>query len=132
VASGKKTAEASAERFVIRSKSALLAAIGEIDDLLSRSRRSQAESRRLEELSDAVRAYEQKNLPVAERSIAQRLRYLLEIHGVGVAEIAETAGISQASLTGVLRGTAKFNQEEAERLGKHFGLEPATFLDASD
>jgi antitoxin component HigA of HigAB toxin-antitoxin module len=117
---------------VIRSKSALRAAIAEIDELLGRPRRSRAESRRLEVLSDAVRAYEQEHLPVAERSVAERLRSLFEIHGVGVAALAETTGIPQASLAGVLGGTAKFTQEEAERLGQHFGLEPAAFLDAGD
>ena len=128
MASGKKTADAGPEPVLIRSKTALALAITEIDELLGRARRSKAESERLDQLSDAVRAYERKHMPVRPRSASERLRNLIELHETTTQQLAAATGVKWSILEDVLKGSGTFGGEDAQLLAEHFTLDAAAFL----
>src|SRR5438552_18248951 len=108
----------------------LRSAIAEIDVLLGRQSRSKAESERLDQLSEAVRAYEQRRFPVPPLSPAERLRHLLDIHGMDTQQLAAATGVKRSVLEEVLKGTGKFKEADARRLADHYSLELTAFLNA--
>ncbi len=126
MATGKKTAEF--EPKAIPSRAALLATIAEIEFLLSRPRRTKSESSRLDRLSEAVREYERRKLPVAPRSPSERLHYLLEIHETNVEELSGSTGVNESKLQGVLSGNQKLSEADSARLADHFALDADAFL----
>ena len=111
----------------IRTKSALAKAIAEFDSLLGCIRRTKVESNRLDVLSEAVREYERKNLPVTERTPAERLRFLLDVHDLDTLRLAALTGIHAAFLDGVLSQSVDLSEEDANRLADHFALDRAAF-----
>jgi antitoxin component HigA of HigAB toxin-antitoxin module len=126
VASGRTIADAAHERVTIRSNAALREAMAEIDSLLGRRNRTKTESTRLGVLSDAVRDYERAKMPVARRSPAERLRTLLELHGMESKRLAVEADIRPEAIDAILAG-GEPSEPDATALARFFALDATAF-----
>jgi antitoxin component HigA of HigAB toxin-antitoxin module len=98
VANGKRTA--SERPILVDSDEALDRAVRKIDALLDRGDGlSSEEALELDRLSNAVRRYEQKHLPVAAQAPGELLRFLLDANELSVEELAVATGVAASTLT---------------------------------
>jgi antitoxin component HigA of HigAB toxin-antitoxin module len=73
-----------------------------------------------------VESYEKAKFPVASATPEEILAFLMEQHSLSQYDLAEDLG-GQPVVSDVLRGKRKLTREHIERLGKRFGVSPATF-----
>jgi len=99
-----------------------------MDALLDKgnSRRA-AEERRLEQLGDSVRRYEESRHPIDSPSKADLFRFLLGAREVTHAKLAKETHIPGSALREILRGDREADAREARALGNYFCLQPSFF-----
>ncbi len=113
---------------IILGKKEYKAALKEINTLLDKSERTAEEGERLAKLRAAVVAFEQKKYPAKYVKPARLLKYLLEVNDLKIKKLAEQAGVNKKRLKTVLKNDGIFTQEEAEKIGRRFCLNPEAFL----
>ena len=73
-----------------------------------------------------VENYEKKKFPVASATPEELLAFLMDQNNLSQYDLAEDLG-GQPVVSDILRGKRKLTREHIERLGKRFGVSPATF-----
>lgn len=73
-----------------------------------------------------VENYEKAEFPIASATPEQMLAFLMDQNNLSQYDLADELG-GQPVVSDVLRGKRKLTREHIERLGKRFGISPATF-----
>ncbi len=84
----------------------------------------------LDALTDLVETYEDNHQPIPDASEADVLRELMRSNGLSQMKLAKTAGISQSTLSAVLRGGRALTKNQVVALARVFGVSPSAFLPA--
>lgn len=114
----------------IRSEVDLDHAIAVLDRLQSRREPLDTQEQDyLESLSHEIERYEAEAHPMPAVSGADMLRHLMDAHEVNLSAVAEATGIALSTLSAVLNNKRKLNTNHIPALARHFGVEPAVFLD---
>ena len=103
-------------------------AIEAIDAVIDRGRLTPDEEDYLEVLGLIVGAYEDAIDEHPEFRGVDRLRYLMEEHGLSQADLARRTGIPVQSLSDVLNGKRRISPKVREKLAAHFGVPAALFV----
>jgi HTH-type transcriptional regulator/antitoxin HigA len=74
-----------------------------------------------------IEQYEKKALPIGSATPEEVLEFLMEQHDLSQYDLAKELG-GQPVVSEVLSGKRKLSREHIERLGKRFGVSPATFF----
>ncbi len=113
----------------IRDDDHLDAAITIIDRLLQENRDAGAEEY-LDALTDLVETYEDKHVLIPNASEADVLRILMESNRLSQSRLAKEVGISQSTISAVLKGSRSLTKEHVVKLAQFFHVSPAAFLPA--
>ena len=116
----------------IRNESELDAAIAVIDSLAVRDNLNAGELDYLEVLGDLVERYEDKHHPIEDASEAEMLAYLIEQRGVKQVEVARATGVTESTLSEVLRGKRQLTRGQITKLAAYFHVRPSVFLPNND
>lgn len=73
-----------------------------------------------------VESYEKSEFPIASATPEEVLAFLMDQHSLSQYDLAEDLG-GQPVVSDILRGKRRLTREHIERLGKRFGVSPATF-----
>jgi HTH-type transcriptional regulator/antitoxin HigA len=103
-------------------------AIEVIDGLIDRGRLTREEQDYLEVLGLIVSAYEDSVYEHPEFSGVDRLRHLMEEHGLNQADLARQTGIPVQSLSDVFNGKRNISPKVREKLAAHFGVPASLFV----
>ena len=81
-------------------------------------------------LSDLVEAYDDHHhvIPTDTRPPHEKLRALMDEHGMSQAELAELLDIVRSLASLILSGKRKITVTHAKKLGERFCLDPGSFL----
>ncbi len=103
------------------------AAITIIDRLLRQDLDKGAEEY-LDALTDLVETYEDRHVVIPVASEADVLRMLMESNRLSQSKLARAVGISQSTISAVLRGSRSLTKEHVIKLAQFFHVSPAAFL----
>lgn len=78
-----------------------------------------------------VESYEKTEFPIASATPEEVLEFLMDQHSLSQYDLAKDLG-GQPVVSDVLHGKRKLTREHIERLGKRFGVSPATFYPQGD
>lgn len=112
----------------IRDEDHLDAATVVLHDLIARDL-DEGESAYLDVLTEIVGTYEAEHYPPADVPPGEVLKELLHQNRLSRHVLAKATGIAQSTLSAICEGTRTPTVEQAKKLGSHFKLEPAAFLD---
>jgi HTH-type transcriptional regulator/antitoxin HigA len=82
----------------------------------------------LEVLTDLVENYEDEHVIIPDASEADVLAELIRANGLSQLELAKKVGISQSTISAVLKGTRSLTKDHIIALAKFFRVSPAAFL----
>jgi HTH-type transcriptional regulator/antitoxin HigA len=82
----------------------------------------------LEVLTDLVENYEDEHVIIPDASEAEVLGELIRANGLSQLELAKKVGISQSTISAVLKGTRSLTKDHIIALAKFFRVSPAAFL----
>jgi HTH-type transcriptional regulator/antitoxin HigA len=82
----------------------------------------------LDALSDLVLQYESKKIVIPDAAPKDVLRELLRASGLSQQQLADAVGITQSTISAVLRGDRRLNVDHINRLAKYFNVSHAAFL----
>jgi HTH-type transcriptional regulator / antitoxin HigA len=100
-----------------------------VDGLLNKGRPLEAdEGAYLNVLSDLIERYESEHHPMPTVSGAEMLRFLIDQHGVTLAQTTEATGIASSTLSSILRGRRELNLNHIRALARFFGVAEAAFV----
>lgn len=128
LANGRRAARNGRRIGRIRTNADLNRAIRIVDALLDRPFLSQAEEKKLEELSDQIEAYETQRQPLPDVPVRDLLGYLMELHGLTVAKLSAATGVSALALRRLLNGTGYLDFADSAKIADHFSLRPGAFV----
>lgn len=97
-------------------------AIAVIDTLIDRGRLTPEEEDYLEVLGLIVAAYEDSLYEHPEFSGVDRLRHLIDEHGLSQADLARETGIPVQSLSDILNGKRRISPKVRGKLAERFGV----------
>ncbi len=100
-----------------------------IDGLL-REKLDRGEQEYLDALTDLVEVYEDDHHPIPDASEADVLRELMSANGLSQPKLAAAVGISQSTVSSVLRGTRSLTKDQVVKLAKFFHVPAAVFFPA--
>jgi HTH-type transcriptional regulator / antitoxin HigA len=103
------------------------AAIAIIDRLLQENLDKGAEEY-LDALTDLVETYEDKHVVIPDSSESDVLRMLMESNRLSQSKLAKAVGISQSTISAVLRGSRSLTKAHMIKLARFFHVSPAVFL----
>ncbi len=112
----------------IRNGEHLDRALAEIDRLLDKPGRSEAEEVYLEALTDLVETYENAHVRLPDVTGVDLLRYLMEENGLKQSDLAPLFG-SPSIISEVLSGKRGLALSHMEKLAARFGLPVSVFVD---
>jgi HTH-type transcriptional regulator / antitoxin HigA len=75
-----------------------------------------------------VEAYEERRFPIPDASDVDVLRELMRSNGLSQNALAKKVGISQSTISDVLKGVRKLTKDQVIKLAAYFGVAPAAFL----
>lgn len=81
----------------------------------------------LDIVTAVVHDYEERNAEIPDASPSAVLRFLMDLHGLRPAELADEFG-SQSNVSEVLSGKREINARHARVLAKRFGVSPGVFI----
>jgi HTH-type transcriptional regulator / antitoxin HigA len=103
------------------------------DDLAAREENLRQEERDyFDVLCHLIEKYEDEVVRLPDVAGAAMLRFLIEQRGVTQQTVAAEAGISNSTLSAVLKGSRRLNIGHIEKLASYFGVEPAVFLPGNE
>lgn len=111
----------------IRDDAHLGEALATVETLICRDLDEGAESY-LAVLTGLVEAYEARTRPIPDASEADVLGLLMEQKGVSQTDLRDEVGISQSTVSAVLRGTRNLTKAQVVDLARFFNVPPAVFL----
>lgn len=117
----------------IKNKQAYYLAMAEIESLLAKGfdNLTEAEDARLDELSDAVEAWESKEYPMPLQSdFKDILFYVMEIKGYNQTQLSSELEISNSLLSEILRGKKLPNVDILLNMHKKFQLDGNVLLES--
>ena len=117
----------------IENKQAYHAAMAEIESYLAKgfAQLSESEEIRLDELSEAVAAWEEKTFPMpVNPTFIDILKWVLDVKRLKQTELANTLEISKGYLSSLLKGTKQPNLEVLKNLHKKFSLDGNLLLES--
>jgi HTH-type transcriptional regulator/antitoxin HigA len=82
----------------------------------------------LDALSDLVLQYEAENVVIPDAAPKDILRELLRASGLSQQQLADAVGITQSTISAVLRGDRKLTVDHIGKLAGHFHVTRAAFL----
>ena len=80
----------------------------------------------LDTLGTLIHAYEEKHLEVSEPSGPEMLRFLIEEHGLGAADLPEVG--PRQTVSRILAGKQELNATQIRALAARFHVSPAVFI----
>jgi HTH-type transcriptional regulator/antitoxin HigA len=107
-----------------------LAEASKVIDALLRQDLDEGGQAYLDVLTELVESFEDQHVPIADASEADVLRALMEANGLSQSRLARAVGISQSTLSAVLRGSRTLTKDQVVKLSRIFGVSPAAFLPA--
>ena len=113
----------------IASDRAYKRALGQVEHLMRKSRRTRAEDDMIELLATLIEQYEQRkghNDPVL--SPREKLAGLIEARGSTAAEVARDTDIPPSTISEVLSGKRTISKSNAVRLAKYFDCALEVFI----
>ena len=111
----------------IRDDAHLGEALETVEALIGRDLDEGAESY-LAVLTGLVEAYEARTRPIPDASEADVLGLLMEQKGVSQTDLRREVGISQSTVSAVLRGARSLTKAQVVDLARFFNVPPAVFL----
>ncbi|MDG3008350.1 helix-turn-helix domain-containing protein [Paludisphaera mucosa] len=111
----------------IRDDAHLGEALATVETLMCRDLDEGAESY-LAVLTGLVEAYEAGTRPIPDASEADVLGLLMEQKGVSQTDLRDEVGISQSTVSAVLRGARNLTKSQVVDLARFFKVPPAVFL----
>jgi HTH-type transcriptional regulator/antitoxin HigA len=105
-----------------------LAAAAIVLDRMLQEERDEGTEAYLDALTDLVEVYERENVPIPDASGADVLRELMAANRLTQAGLGRAVGISQSTISAVLKGKREMTRDQIEAFGRHFGVSPAAFL----
>lgn len=82
----------------------------------------------LDVLTDLVEAYEDLYFPIPDASDVDVLRELMRSNSLGQTELSKKVGISQSTISAVLKGARKLTKDQIVKLAEFFNIDPTAFL----
>lgn len=80
----------------------------------------------LEVLGTLIESYEEDHVKIPDVPAKEVLKYLMQEHGLGQADLSEIG--SQGVVSEILRGKRELNTRQIRALSKRFGVSPAVFF----
>ncbi|MGN7720038.1 helix-turn-helix domain-containing protein [Chitinophaga sp. 22620] len=117
----------------IESKKAYYEAMAEMESFLEKGfdKLSAKEEKRLNELTDAVEAWENRKIPMpVQPDMKAILLYIMESKGYNQSQLAAELGVSKGFLSGILNGQKQANLEVLKNLHINFNLDGNLLLDS--
>jgi HTH-type transcriptional regulator/antitoxin HigA len=111
----------------IRDDAHLGEALATVETLICRDLDEGAESY-LAVLTGLVEAYEARTRPIPDASEADILGLLMEQKGISQTDLRDEVGISQSTVSAVLRGARNLTKAQVVDLARFFNVPPAVFL----
>lgn len=105
----------------------LEAALGVIDRLIEKGKRSAAEEAYLGALTDLVETYEEAHVAIPPTRGVEALRFLMEANGLTRADLVAELG-TPSIVSEVLSGKRRLALEHIKRLSARFGLPADVFI----
>ncbi len=84
----------------------------------------------LDALTDLVETYENRHIIIPDASEADVLRELMESNRLSQTKLAKQVGISQSTISAVLKGSRSLTKEQVVKLAQFFHISPGAFLPA--
>ena len=113
----------------IRDDEHLIVAQEMIDQLLQ-ERLDLGAQEYLDALTDLVETYENRHIIIPDASEADVLRELMESNKLSQTKLAKLVGISQSTISAVLKGSRSLTKEQVVKLAQFFHISPGAFLPA--
>ena len=113
----------------IRDAGHLSAAQAVLDRLLQEDQDEGAEAY-LDALTDLVEVYERGHVAIPDASETDILRELMAANRLTQSALAKAVGISQSTISAILKGSRTMTKGHASSLAKYFGVTPAVFMPA--
>jgi HTH-type transcriptional regulator / antitoxin HigA len=82
----------------------------------------------LDVLTDLVEAYEEEHVSIPDASEADVLSALIRSNGLTQLGLAKKVGMSQSTISAVIKGTRSLTKDHIIELGRFFHISPAAFL----
>lgn len=79
-------------------------------------------------LTDLVEAYEDEHVPIPDASEADVLGELIRANSLTQLDLSKKVGISQSTISAVIKGTRTLTKDHIITLAKFFHVSPAAFL----
>lgn len=115
----------------IRSERAYDKALRQIEELMSKPRRTRNDEDLLGVLVLLVEDYESNNCePIATATTDVLLRHLMDARGVNAATLASDTGIPKSTVSEMLSGTRGISRRNITRLAEYFSVSPQLLLEA--
>ena len=114
----------------IRDESQLQATEKQIDDLLARQERTQAQDEYLDLLSNLVRDWEAEHVEIPAVSGVELVKFLCEQHGIPQRALVPVFG-TPSIVSEVLSGRRTLQTKHIEALARLFHVSPAAFFPIS-
>jgi HTH-type transcriptional regulator/antitoxin HigA len=99
-----------------------------LNDLMIKKNLSPAESDYVRVLSDLIAAYESAMIKKSAVSAQEALRFLMEQHHFGQADISRLTGVQPPHISAFFAEHRKLPAHAAAKLGAYFKVDPALFL----
>jgi HTH-type transcriptional regulator/antitoxin HigA len=111
----------------IRDESRLQATEEQIDDLLARHERTEAQDEYLDLLSDLVRDWEAEHIEIPAVSAVELVKFLCEQHDIPQRALVPVFG-TPSTVSEVLSGRRALQTKHIEGLARLFHVSPAAFF----
>ncbi len=102
----------------------------EMIDRMLEERLDQGAQEYLDALTDLVESYEHRHVLIPDASEADVLRELMGSNKLSQTKLAKRVGISQSTISAVLKGSRSLTKEQVVKLARFFHVSPAAFLPA--
>jgi HTH-type transcriptional regulator/antitoxin HigA len=108
----------------------LLVVAQEMIDRLLQERLDEGAQEYLDALTDLVETYENRHVIIPDASEADVLRELMGSNRLSQTQLAKQVGISQSTISAVLKGSRSLTKEQVVKLAQFFHIPPGAFLPA--
>lgn len=114
----------------IRSKEDYETALSVIEPLMMRDDLAEDEEEYADVLSALIEDYEDEHFPTRDVSGVEVLLMLIESSGRTQAQIAKEAGLSESTVSEILKGKRGIGRKHMEAFGRVFKIDPGVFMTA--
>ncbi len=112
----------------IRSRTAYVRALRQVETLMSKPHLGRAESEMVELLATLIEQYEATEHPTPSSTPTELLEHFLEVRNLTKAQLARETSIPRSTITNVLAGRRALSKANAVKLAKYFGVSLSLFI----